>query len=957
MPGTIISTKHKQFKLNTLSKRIILLLSLGAVSVNYSIANAQSEESTDAEETIERITLTGSRIQRAGFETSTPVNVVGKDAIEQSGYANMYDVLKTVPSIGVGLGSANGSPGALSNPEAGASFVNLRGLGTDRSLVLIDGRRRVSGSSNSSAVDLSMIPAGLIERVEVITGGASAVYGADAVSGVLNMIMKDDIDGIEVSTSAGASTEGSGGERFSFDIAGGSEFADGQGTMVFGISFSKEQELRSAQRDFGRNQLNLRPNPDNTGPNDGIPDRIHVDDLGIFAFSPKGAFNVGGTWYTADPGLRTIDRGVPFDGIRGVGAEGFRQVDFSRLRQEQETIATRFSLNYDILDNVSFFLDADYGVTTTVGSGQPDNTTQGGGFTLNRLQRDNPLLGADIAALMDDNGLTSIGFNRAYANWGLRTPTFDRTSYSLVAGFEGYFDNDWSWNIYYQDSRYENNSKWSNYAITENVANAIDVIADPVTGEPVCRSGVAGCVPIYALSQEPLSAEASDYIHHTVLRFHRNEQQVFSASLTGDIFELPAGDIQFATGVEHREESIAALDDGLARQGRVHLFRGQEPQDAELTVDEAYLEVVVPVLADIPGVEQLDFEAAVRYSDYDTIGSTTATKLGVNWAINEDLRFRASKATSVRAPNLSELFSPGVTTGAFLIDPCDITQIDLGTSTRAANCAALGIPADWMDPNAAPAKEVVTGGNANLFEEKSDSLTLGLVYTPSYVDDLTFSIDYWDIEITDAIGSFGVNDIIRKCVDSPTINNEFCSLVTRDSQLSIARVDVSKINVGSLDARGVDFEGFYKTDFEDGELSISLTGSYLLDHEQLVDSADPSSLFITKNNPDNPKLKTNLNLSYEMDAWLIGFNTRFIGSSILDPNALTAESIDKNDIPSRTYNDLIVRYRFENELSLTATITNLADIDPPRRDGVFLGARGNYDNVGRFVSLRASFNF
>ncbi|WP_077338186.1 TonB-dependent receptor plug domain-containing protein [Pseudocolwellia agarivorans] len=943
--------RKSRFKLNACT---ILLLSLGA-SAQSTYAYAQEESAEKQEAAVERIAVTGSRIQRAGFETATPVNVVGKEAIDESGFSNVYDILKSVPAIGVGLGSANGSPQALSNPEAGASFINLRGLGTDRSLVLIDGRRRVSGSSASSAVDLSMIPAGLIERVEVITGGASAVYGADAVSGVVNMIMKDDIDGIEVSVSTGMSTEGSGGERFSLDLAGGSEFANGRGNMVFGLSFGKEQELRSSQRDF-TTQLNLRPNPDNTGPNDGIPDNIHVDNLALFGFSPKGAFNIGGSWYTDDNGVRLLDRGEQFDGIRGTG-EGFRGVDFSRLRQEQETLATRFSLDYEISDDINFFLDADYGQTTTVGSGQPDNTTQGGAFVINKLQRDNPLLPDDLTALMDANGLTTLSYNRAYENWGVRTPTFDRTSYSIVAGFNGFFKNDWSWDVYYQDSRYENNSKWANYTLTEHVANAIDVIEDPITGEAVCRSGDADCVPIYALSQDPLSAEQSAYIHHTALRFHRNEQQVFSASLTGDVFELPSGDVQFAAGVEHREESIAALDDGLARQGDLHLFRGQEPQGAELTVDEAYLEVVIPVLSDMPAFEQFDIEAAVRYSDYDTIGGTTATKLGFNWAISDDVRIRASKATSVRAPNLSELFSPGVTTGAFLIDPCDISQISLGTSTRPANCAAIGIPAGWADPNAAPAKEVVTGGNSSLSEEKSDSLTIGAVITPSVIEGLSFSIDYWDIEITDAIGSFGVNDIIKKCVDSPTTNNDFCPLVARDSQLSIARIDVTKINVGSLNARGVDFEGYYSTDVSDGNLAVSLNGSYLLEHEQLVDANDPTSLFITKNNPDNPKFRSNLNFTYKEGPLSVGFNTRYIGSAILDPNALTAESIDTNDVPSRMYNDLVIGYEFESELRLTATITNIGDVEPPRRELIFEGARGNYDNVGRFVSLRASYNF
>jgi outer membrane receptor protein involved in Fe transport len=801
-----------------------------------------------------------------------------------------------------------------------------------------------------------MIPAGLIERVETITGGASAVYGADAVSGVVNIIMKDEMEGVEMSISSGASTEGSGGERIGFDLAGGTGFDDDRGSLVFGVSYSKEDELRATQRDFSSRQVFVTNNPDNTGPDDGIPDRINLDDSAIWIFATTGAFNLGGQWYTADPDIRLIDTGVPY-GIYGVGAEGFRQVDFSRLRQEQETIATRASLNYELFDGINFFFDADYGQTTTVGSAQPDNTTGGGGYTINSLQRDNPLIPADLAASMDANGLTTLGFLRAYANWGNRTPTFDRTSFSFAAGFEGTLQNDWDWSVSFQDSRYENNSKWSNYAITENLANAIDVIADPVTGEPVCRSGAAGCVPIYPLSQEPMSDEQDAYIRHTALRFHRNEQRVAAASLAGNLMDLPAGALQFAAGLEHREEEIKSMDDGLARQGALHLFRGQEPQNAEMSVKEAYLELVVPVIAEMPFIQQLDIEAAVRSSDYDTIGSTTASKIGLNWAISDDLRIRASSSTSVRAPNLSELFSPGVTTGAFLTDPCDITQINLGTSSRAANCAALGIPVGWVNPNAANAKELITGGNPDLTEEESDSFTFGLVITPDAIKGLSLSIDYWDIEITDAIGSFGASDIIKKCVDSPSIANNFCPMITRDGQLSIERINVSRINVGRLNASGIDFGGAYGFDIAGGDLSINLNGSFLMEHEELIDGSDPTSLFINRNDPNNPKLRSNLNLTYQQGPLSLGLNTRYIGSTIYDPNALTDETSDKPLVPSRVYNDLIIGYEFENELRITGTITNIGDVNPPRIGDLFLGVRGNYDNTGRFISLRASYSF
>ena len=947
--------QKKNNKFDSLSHRVgsltsaslLTLLSLGSLPL---MANAQGD--VKAVESLEEIVVTGSRIQRSGFETSTPVNVVGQAAIEDSGYGNVYDVLKSVPSIGVGLGGSNSSPEAVSNAQAGAAFVNLRGLGTDRSLVLVNGRRRVSGSSDSSAVDVSMIPAGMIERVEIITGGASAVYGADAVSGVVNLIMKDDIDGLEMSVGTGASTEGGGGERVSFDLAGGSDFAEGRGSMVFGLSYSKEDELTSQQRDFSKTQLTLTKNPDNTSASDGIPDRAHFDDVGLFAYSPLGSFKVGGQWYTAVPNLRLIDAGETISSVRGIGAEGFRRVDYSRLRQEQEILSTRVSLNYEISEDVNFFVDADFAKTTSVGSGQPDNTSKNGGLAINTLQRDNPLMPADMGALLDANGLSSIKYNAAYGAWGLRSPTFERSSYGITLGLEGEMSNDWSWDVAFQESSYENNSEWNNYVITQNLANAIDVIADPVSGEPVCRSGASGCVPFFPLGGVTPSNEVLSYLQHTVLRSHRNEQSIASASLSGDIVDLPAGAIQFATGFEYREESISALDDGLARQGAVHLFRGAEPQDADMSVKEAYLEVLIPVISD-----QLDVEAAVRVSDYDTIGSTSATKIGINWAPSDDIRFRVSSATSVRAPNLSELFNPGVTTANFIEDPCDDARIDQGTGYRASNCVALGLPAGWIDPDPDPAKELVTGGNANLTEEESDSLTFGVVITPTAVEGLSVSIDYWDIEITDAVGSFGVADILKKCVDSPTIDNKFCPLITRDAQSSIARIDVNKVNVGSLNATGIDFQSQYGFGLWDGDFSMALSGSYLLDHEQIIDAGDPTSLFITKGNPDNPEFRSNLNLSYVEGPLSFSLNTRYIGSAELDPNALTDETIDKNGVPSRIYNDLIVGYEFDNSLNLTATVTNIADVNPPRRDGTWTGQRGNYDNMGRFISLRAAYNF
>ncbi len=948
----IIATNH------ALPVRFMALFCVALCSgVATNAADAQGATDSAA---IEEVVVTGSRIQRSGFETSTPVTVIGAEAIGESGHVNINDVLRLDPSIGVGLSSANNSPGGLPNAQAGAGFVNLRGLGTDRSLVLVDGRRRVSGSFNSSAVDISMIPAGLIERVEIITGGASAVYGADAVSGVINMIMKDDIDGLEVSTGYGFGTEGSGGERIRFDLTGGSEFAGGRGSAVFGFSYSKENELTALQRDFSSRQLTVINNPDNTGPADGIPDRIHISDDSLWIFPYTGSFNIGGTWYTIDPNVRPVNRGGPIYGIRGIDAEGFRPIDFNRLRTEHELMAFRFDMDFELSDAVNFFVNADFGESESLGAGQPDNTLPVPGVALNTIRRENPLIPADLAALMDANDVTSFTYNQPYRSWGNRSPIMDRRSHTITAGLQGVFGNDWNWEVYLQDGQYENDSTWQNFTLFDRVAAAIDVIADPTTGEPVCRSGAAGCVPFFPLGPDRPSQAALDYIQIPVLRFHRNEQRIASASLTGSFAALAAGDVQFAAGLEYREETIVTRDEEAAQQNLVHLFRGAQPQDADQSVSEAYLEVLVPIFADAGFAKNLDLEAAVRLSDYDTIGNTAATKLGINWAPTDDFRIRASVASSVRAPNLSELFNPGITAGAFLTgsDPCDAININLGSSTRPANCAALGIPSGWVDPRVG-AREVVTGGNPDLREEESDSFTVGTVIAPTSVDNLQISIDYWDIEITDAVGSFGVTDIINKCVDSATIDNAFCPQIERDPGpgFSLNRINVATINVGKLTATGVDFAARYGIDAWNGSIAITLGGTWLLDHEQLVDINDPTSLLVTRGNPDNPKLRVNLNLTYDRGPLNVGLNTRYIGSAKMDPN-VSDEFFDRNEFGSKVFNDLVIGYEVGDSLRLAAIVVNLADVEPPRRgNNIYLGTRGNYDNFGRLISLRASYGF
>ncbi|WP_077343351.1 TonB-dependent receptor domain-containing protein [Pseudocolwellia agarivorans] len=934
------------FTISAVARGVSLASVLTMAGTNLAFAQQDNQENAEEEAAMEVVLVTGSRIARSAYDSTVPVTSVGKETIEESGYANTYDILKSVPAIGVGLGSANAGNGG--DATVGSSFINLRGLGVDRSLVLVNGRRRVSGSNTSAAVDITMIPAGLIKDIEVITGGASAVYGADAVSGVVNTILRDDIDGLELSTSYGASPEGSGGERLGVDLAGGTDFLGGRGSVVFGVSYAKENSLRADQRDFSSEQLNLRPNPLNTGPNDGISDNVHIVPNWITAVTEGGRFVVGGQQYTVQPDLRLLELGTVFGGGRSIGdADGFRALDYILLRQEQEVLATHVSMDFEINDNLNFFASVDYGKTDTTAAGQPENSFG------RVVTRDNAFLQPEVAALMDANGLDSITVNRLETVYGNRIPSSDRTSYTIVTGLEGLLSNDWEWGIAAQIGSYKSNNNYINFAIDANEALAADAVIDPITGQPVCRSRTPGCVPIPSLGLNPISDEARAFSLYSPFRFYENKQDMVSATLTGDLFELPAGLVKFAGGLEYRDESVRSFDDPLSASGASALLRPVAAQNASQTVTEAYLETLVPLIDE---EQTLDFEAAIRLSDYDTIGSTTAWRVGLNWAPIESVRVRSSMSTSVRAPNLSELFSAGSTSSGIVVDPCNANQITLGSATRGANCAALGLPAGFVDPLLVT-RNIVTAGNPDLEPEESDSFSIGAVFTPSSIPNLTLSIDHWDIEIEDAIGSFAFADVLKNCVDSPTINNPFCSQITRFPSGPVESINLSKINVGKQSASGIDFQGRYNFDALNGNFDIVINGTYLSELEQLVVSDDPTSLVKLRNNPDNPDFRANFNISYYQGPLTLRLNTRYIGSAVLDPNARTNETIDTPEVNSKMYNDLVIGYEFENSLKLTATVSNLFSVNPPYRDGVWYGARGSYDNTGQFVNLRAQYTF
>ncbi len=919
--------------------------------VKKSDENGAKKADVDKNLSIEEVTVTGSRISRTNFDTPTPVQSIDQAAIERSGFNSIGDILIRTPAVGVGLGPSN----AQSNPDAGSVFVNLRGLGTDRTLTLINGRRRVSGSNLSSAVDLSTIPTSMIEKVEIITGGASAVYGADAVTGVVNIKLKEDFEGLELSTRTGLSQEGD-TESYTLGLAGGTKFADDRGSISMGVTYIKDNPLMFRDRSYSRVNQSSWPNPANTGPNDGIPDNFTLSDWRIPATHPAGTFLINGDRYTVDPGLRLVQNDVSY-GFLAQGGDGFDGGRWNQLRVGTETVSGLVSMNYELLDNVNLFADVNFANTKTQSPAQP---TFDYGLS---IARENPFIPDDLGALMDANGLTGLSVDRTHYDHNAVTDNFKRDTYTIVAGLDGEFDNGMNWEFFYQYGTY-NTIKRQKTRIINRFLDAIDVIADPETGDPICRSAearAAGCVPLNILGQDAATDDALAYFQHVRLGDVRNTQSISGLSLTGDLFDLPAGSLSFAVGGEYRKETLSARDDGLAVTGLLDqvFSAGFQPIDAEFDVYEAYAEVLAPILVDKPFAKALNLEFAVRFSDYSTIGATTAWKVGGDWSPTENLRFRTTRSRSVRAPNLNELFNPGILLGAAYTDPCDAVRIN-DNANRLANCRALGIPEGWVDPSATFSELEYKGGNPALEEETSDSWTIGVIYTPSFIEGLSVSVDFWDITIDGAINALPGQQTVDKCVDSGSLDNAFCPLIDRGSDFAIDVVDTSEINIGELSAKGFDFQAAYNFDIGalPGDFQLTLNGTYLVEHEELVDAQDPLSLLVNDGEFNNPDWRINLGLSYRQDAMLVNWSTRYIDRSVVDAQA-SPEFIDYPYVASRIYHDVTVNYAFDSGYDLSLGINNVFDREPPNNAYTYHGAfsASLYDSIGRYFFVGAKLRF
>ncbi len=915
------------YKNSLLASSVRFALISGAVATT--VITAPAAFAAEEEATVERISVTGSRIKRTDMEGANPVQIITREDLVQAGVSNIGDILQEIPAV---AGAATNT--AINNGGSGAVRVSLRGLGSARTLVLINGRRMVnSGTGANASADLSTIPVSVIKRVEVLKDGASAIYGSDAIAGVVNIITRDDFEGFEANVSYDGSTENWDGETKSIDVTMG--FNTDKGNVVVSAYFTQQTEQMSGDRDWSAFEYDLNPE---TG---------ELDKGGSSA-PPWGRYNgidgpggCGSLTHGAGSGPGQSD---PTDFTNPTGYEcwdwdkdtyNYAPANYHLTPQERYGIYA--SGSYEFTDTVRFFTELSFNRRTskTKLAPLPLAPLAFFGWTDAPYSADNYYNQQFGPKDKDGNTVEIADWRRRMVETGGRDSTFRVDTLRAVFGLDGEFDNGWGYELSYVYGANDSGTAAQGGVNFEKVNNAVGASFMDSEGNVVCGTSdnpIEGCVSLNTFGVPGTDTQVSeamlDYITFEAHDFGSNEQTVLSASVFGDIVDLPAGTMGMVFGAEHRTEKGADLPDALIALG-ITSGSSREKTQGEYTVDELYTEVNVPLLSGVTGAESLEIDGALRYSDYDTFGDTTNYKLGLRWMPFDGLMFRSTVSTAFRAPSTSELFAGNSDNSPSVVDKC--------ATNPSSFCIADGVPVNGFEPIGDQLSST-KGGNSSLTPEEADTLTIGVVYSPDFIEGLSFTVDYWDIDLTNAISTIGEQLILDKCADEGL----YCDKITRyDSGIlegNSSDIDDRNINVGSIHSQGYDFNARYAMDTQIGTLSFALDSTYYQTYD--ITQADGSVIenagWFRRNSGDGnfPEWKTNLNIKLASDDWSASWKIRYIGE-VLEPFDANADGeTDLNDfsdsrtIDSQVIHDARFTYYFDN-VSTTIGVSNIFDQDPP----------------------------
>lgn len=943
-----------------------LLASAIALAVAAPHAIAQDNSTSDNIK-VERIEVTGSRILREGAIAPSPVTVISGEELLNTGAMNIGEVLNELPSLAPTYSLANS--GRFIG-TAGLNLLDLRGMGTSRTLVLVDGKRHVSSSAGSASVDVNNIPSSWIQSVEVITGGASAVYGADAVTGVVNFRLKKNIEGLDVSVTKGYADDNP-YENYKLSLSAGTNFDNGRGNIAFSAEVSGQDAFNSLDRDSTKTPYFSVANPDdgdfdadgNFLGHDGVPDEIWVRNAGYYDDSPSGNFyfynenSESYDWYifNDDGSTRPQNLGNVYSWGVCSDCELLDLNAYTDLQPAFDRFNVNLKANYDITENLNLYGEAKYVKSEGSSRGQPAYFEYGRALT---ISRDNAYIHPTLATLMDTNGLDSIDMHRFMDDAGRRFEENTRETQRFVVGLEGEIFEDWSLDTYAIYGKTELEQKNHFNLIYDRFYQSIDAVKND-QGEIVCRDESNGCIPTSLFGAGAVNPEAAEWFTTTSISESKIQQTVLGGSFSNSaLMDLPAGPVGVSVGVEYRKEESDSYPDEFAATGATFLNSILE-EHGSFNVKEIFTEVSVPLLADVFLVQDLALDAAVRYADYSTTGSATSWKTGFSWTINDELRVRGTYAEALRAPNIGELFGPQNETFMSVEDPCSAQRVQ--SDTRRQNCADLGVPSSFESQTDSSTTPGISGGNPDLKPEESESFTVGFVYQPEFFSGFSVTVDYWAIEITDAIVSITGQNIVDQCVDAEGgINNLYCGLITRDATSSeLTHIVSIAQNVASQEAEGIDFEFGYDFDALAGSFTTKLIGTYL-DSRRSYDFQDrPEQFEENAGTLGESTWQANASIAYTHDAWSASWKTRYLSAAdVYNPQELEDNPDARSIMEWGSYfvTDIRGGYKFDSGFSIEVGIDNLFDRDLPVPYTSGTGeSSAAYDNIGRFFYATVSY--
>lgn len=971
------------YSYNKLNRAVRLALIVGASTAVALPASAQ--QAAEEKASVERIAVTGSKIKRIGELSPTPVTVISGDTMVDAGITNVGELLSELPSAVAGLSpeTTNGSVFA-----SGLSQTSLRGLGSNRTLVLVNGRRFIGSNPGNTAVDLNNIPSAMIERIEVSTGGASAVYGSDAVAGVVNVITKKSFDGFEVDVATSRPQQDGGEEDFYSFTFGQSE---SKSDFIANLTYVTQNQVSGAQRDFVRNGMVTIDNPANGKAGlpanaDGIPGRIIWDQPGyslIRMYDKTGTFNVGGNNYTFNPDgtVRAFDQNGGSNyptvanssqnsryhvGPNGAG-DGYNTLEHMYLRTPLERLNLNLNWGYQINDDHRFTFESTYSNSKAYGESSPAFF---GGSSALSLDPASPMLTQQARDFFAGNNVTKpISVSWLASTLGNRKYDQDRALSRFSLGLEGNLTEDWSYDAYVQKGHVQADTIWYGELLRDNLTAALQATTD-AKGKLICVDKTAasrGCVPLNIYGVGKLDPAAIAYVTTDAMRKASLDQDVAGMSVSGDLFELPAGFISSAFSAEYRKEASETMPDPAMRSGAIFNNKSQ-PLKGEYSVREVSAEFSVPLINDLPFIQDLTAESAIRYMDYSSTGEENAWKLSLNYTINDEVKLRLNRSKSVRAPNIGELYTPNSQTFRSLVDPCQQIRIEsagIYKENVTKNCLADGIPAGWSPTtswiNGGTKPGFIQGNNA-LRAERAYDITVGVIYTPEFLDGFSLTMDYWKFDIADQITSLDGPTVLNNCYRLASLDNQYCSLITRDrdpnsaTYLNVIDYIEKPFNSATSSLSGVDIETNYKFDLGNlGSLDLRLMATYTENSER-NDTGMPTDARTYAGEYGVFRWKGRFTANYSYEDLGVALSSSYLHDSVWDKNNWTPEVNNYNDIGSYMAWDLTSRYNLTDALQVRAGVLNLTDRQPNRHPSVYSSGE-HYDILGRRFTVGVNYKF